>query len=50
MRKNCLHLGRIKFRLIPLLADPTLISRLADRFGVQAIVVGIDSWFEQETG
>ncbi|OOF79225.1 imidazole glycerol phosphate synthase subunit HisF [Rodentibacter caecimuris] len=34
----------------PVLADPDLISRLADRFGVQAIVVGIDSWFEQETG
>ena len=32
------------------LADPDLISRLAERFGVQAIVVGIDSWFEQETG
>ena len=34
----------------PALADPELISRLADRFGVQAIVVGIDSWFEKETG
>ncbi|BFU59602.1 MULTISPECIES: imidazole glycerol phosphate synthase subunit HisF [Rodentibacter] len=34
----------------PALADPNLISRLADRFGVQAIVVGIDSWFEAETG
>ncbi|OOF81457.1 imidazole glycerol phosphate synthase subunit HisF [Rodentibacter ratti] len=34
----------------PALADPDLISRLADRFGVQAVVVGIDSWFEQETG
>ncbi|MDH3000747.1 imidazole glycerol phosphate synthase subunit HisF [Chelonobacter oris] len=34
----------------PALADPDLISRLADRFGVQAIVVGIDSWFEQESG
>lgn len=34
----------------PALADPNLISRLADRFGVQAVVVGIDSWFEQETG
>ena len=33
----------------PALADPELISRLADRFGVQAIVVGIDSWFEKET-
>lgn len=34
----------------PALVDPSLISRLADRFGVQAIVVGIDSWFEAETG
>ena len=34
----------------PALADPELISRLADRFGVQAIVVGIDSWFELDTG
>ena len=34
----------------PALAEPDLISRLAERFGVQAIVVGIDSWFEQETG
>ncbi|MBM2609056.1 imidazole glycerol phosphate synthase subunit HisF [Pasteurella multocida] len=34
----------------PALADPNLINRLADRFGVQAIVVGIDSWFESETG
>ncbi|HDR1701002.1 TPA: imidazole glycerol phosphate synthase cyclase subunit, partial [Pasteurella multocida] len=33
----------------PALADPDLINRLADRFGVQAIVVGIDSWFEKET-
>ncbi|WP_032092328.1 imidazole glycerol phosphate synthase subunit HisF [Necropsobacter rosorum] len=34
----------------PALADPTLISRLAERFGVQAVVVGIDSWFEAESG
>ncbi|MDE3938436.1 imidazole glycerol phosphate synthase subunit HisF [Glaesserella parasuis] len=34
----------------PALVDPDLISRLADRFGVQAVVVGIDSWFEKETG
>ncbi|OOF50961.1 imidazole glycerol phosphate synthase subunit HisF [Rodentibacter genomosp. 1] len=34
----------------PALADPALISRLADRFGVQAIVVGIDSWFEAKSG
>ncbi len=30
----------------PALADPTLITRLADRFGVQCIVVGIDTWFD----
>lgn len=34
----------------PALADPNLITALAERFGVQAVVVGIDSWFEQETG
>ncbi|MDA3979109.1 imidazole glycerol phosphate synthase subunit HisF [Gallibacterium sp. AGMB14963] len=34
----------------PALANPDLINQLVDRFGVQAIVVGIDSWFEQETG
>ncbi|MXP56159.1 imidazole glycerol phosphate synthase subunit HisF [Pantoea sp. Mhis] len=31
----------------PALEDPSLISRLADRFGVQCIVVGIDSWFDK---
>jgi cyclase len=30
----------------PALADPTLISRLADRYGVQCIVVGIDTWHD----
>lgn len=30
----------------PALADPKLISRLADRFGVQCIIVGIDIWFD----
>jgi cyclase len=34
----------------PALADPALISELADRFGVQCIVVGIDSYFDQNTG
>ncbi len=34
----------------PALADLTLITRLADRFGVQCIVVGIDTWFDAETG
>ncbi|MCK3655410.1 imidazole glycerol phosphate synthase subunit HisF [Pasteurellaceae bacterium Macca] len=34
----------------PALANPNLINELAERFGVQCIVVGIDSWFEQATG
>ena len=34
----------------PALADPSLITRLADRFGVQCIVVGIDTWHDEETG
>lgn len=34
----------------PALAEPTLITRLADRFGVQCIVVGIDTWYDAETG
>ncbi|CAH0532967.1 Imidazole glycerol phosphate synthase subunit HisF [Vibrio stylophorae] len=33
----------------PALADPTLITRLADKFGVQCIVVGIDSYFDAQT-
>ncbi|MEC5318609.1 imidazole glycerol phosphate synthase subunit HisF [Brenneria populi subsp. brevivirga] len=34
----------------PALADPDLISRLADRYGVQCIVVGIDTWHDVATG
>lgn len=30
----------------PALAEPTLITRLADRFGVQCVVVGIDTWHD----
>ncbi|HAW45553.1 MAG TPA: imidazole glycerol phosphate synthase subunit HisF [Sutterella sp.] len=33
----------------PALADPDLISRLADRFGVQCVVLGVDSWFDEKT-
>ncbi|NUF49819.1 imidazole glycerol phosphate synthase subunit HisF [Gilliamella sp. ESL0250] len=33
----------------PALADPTLITRLADRYGVQCIVVGIDTWYDKES-
>jgi imidazole glycerol-phosphate synthase subunit HisF len=34
----------------PALANPELITELADRFGVQCIVVGIDSYFDKESG
>ena len=34
----------------PALADPDLISRLADRYGVQCVVVGVDSWKDEATG
>lgn len=34
----------------PALADPDLISRLADRFGVQCIVAGIDTWYDEQNG
>lgn len=33
----------------PALADPNLINRLADRYGVQCVVVGIDTWFDENT-
>ncbi len=34
----------------PALADPDLISRLADKFGVQCVVCGIDSYFDANSG
>ncbi len=36
-----LSFGADKISINSLLADPTLITRLADRFGVQCIVVGL---------
>ncbi|OTP81984.1 imidazole glycerol phosphate synthase subunit HisF [Gilliamella apicola] len=33
----------------PALANPQLITQLADRYGVQCIVVGIDTWYDQES-
>lgn len=34
----------------PALADPELITRLHDTFGQQCVVVGIDSFYNEETG
>ncbi|MDC9580218.1 imidazole glycerol phosphate synthase subunit HisF [Xenorhabdus sp. PR6a] len=33
----------------PALADPDLINRLADHYGVQCVVVGVDTWFDKST-
>ncbi|WP_340621226.1 imidazole glycerol phosphate synthase subunit HisF [Xenorhabdus siamensis] len=32
----------------PALTDPFLINRLADRYGVQCVVIGIDTWFDEK--
>ncbi|MCW5196988.1 imidazole glycerol phosphate synthase subunit HisF [Buchnera aphidicola] len=32
----------------PAINDPNLITRIADRFGTQCIVVGIDSWYDKK--
>ena len=32
----------------PALADPSLITRLSDKFGVQCVVVGIDTYYDKE--
>ena len=49
--KEILMMGADKISInSPALRDPTLISRLADHFGQQCVVVGIDSFFDKETG
>lgn len=48
---NILSFGADKISInSPALSDPLLISRLADRYGVQCVVVGIDTWFDETTG
>ena len=49
--KEILMMGADKISInSPALRDPELISRLADVFGQQCIVVGIDSFFNKEDG
>ncbi len=49
--KRILEFGADKVSInSPALANPELITELADRFGVQCVVVGIDSYFDAETG
>lgn len=34
----------------PALSNPGLITELANEFGVQCVVIGIDSWYDEESG
>jgi len=48
--KQILMMGADKISInSPALRDPTLITRLADVFGQQCIVVGIDSFYDSES-
>ncbi|MBL0711787.1 MAG: imidazole glycerol phosphate synthase subunit HisF [Colwellia sp.] len=48
--KEILMMGADKISInSPALRDPTLISRLADHFGQQCVVVGIDSFYDKES-
>lgn len=48
--KEILMMGADKISInSPALRDPSLITRLADYFGQQCIVVGIDSFYDKET-
>ena len=47
--KEILMMGADKISInSPALRDPTLISRLADQFGQQCVVVGIDSFYNKD--
>ncbi|CUR53056.1 imidazole glycerol phosphate synthase subunit HisF [Buchnera aphidicola] len=47
--KKVLSFGADKISInTPALNDPYLISRLADCFGTQCVVVGIDSWYNKD--
>ncbi|XBC38278.1 MAG: imidazole glycerol phosphate synthase subunit HisF [Buchnera aphidicola (Floraphis choui)] len=48
--KDILSFGADKISInSPALSNPNLISRIADNFGTQCVVVGIDSWFDKES-
>ena len=48
--KDILMMGADKISInSPALQDPSLIERLADHFGVQCVVVGIDSYFNKDS-
>ncbi|XBC38812.1 MAG: imidazole glycerol phosphate synthase subunit HisF [Buchnera aphidicola (Melaphis rhois)] len=46
--KDILSFGADKISInSPALSNPDLISRIADSFGIQCVVIGIDSWFDK---
>jgi imidazole glycerol-phosphate synthase subunit HisF len=48
--KEVLMMGADKISInSPALQDPSLIARLADHFGIQCVVVGIDSYFDEKS-
>jgi len=48
--QQILNMGADKISInSPALLDPELITRLADQFGQQCVVVGIDSYFDEES-
>lgn len=49
--KRILEFGADKVSInSPALADPTLINRLVEKFGTQCVVIGIDSYFDENSG
>ena len=49
--QQILNMGADKISInSPALLNPSLITELADQFGQQCIVVGIDSYFDEESG
>ncbi|SET45201.1 imidazole glycerol phosphate synthase subunit HisF [Thorsellia anophelis] len=48
--KNILSFGADKISInSPALSNPDLITELAQKFGSQCVVVGIDTWFDENT-
>ena len=49
--QQMLEMGADKISInSPALADPNLIRQLSEQFGQQCVVIGIDSYFDSETG
>lgn len=47
--KKILESGADKISInSPAISDPNLITKLANQFGIQCIVVGIDSWYNKK--